>query len=125
MEYVKSDPELGHLYRCRGEGCHLKDRKGVRYCQDELWENRQDNPRLFGPLRQQSAAWKALYRLRQAVERGFKSMKESRRLERHCKRGLQNISLHALMSIVAYSATALVQIQAGRRDYRWMLRKVA
>ena len=125
MEYVRSDPDLGHLYRCRGEGCHLKDRKGVLYCQDELWENRDDNPRLFGPLRQQSAAWKALYRLRQAVERVFKSMKESRRLERHCKRGLRHISLHALMSIVAYSATALVQIQAGRRDYRWMLRKVA
>ena len=125
MEYIRSDPDLGHLYRCRGEGCHLKDPKGVKHCQDELWENRQDNPRLFGPLRQRSAAWKALYRLRQAVERVFKSMKESRRLERHCKRGLRNISLHALMSVVAYSATVLVQMQAGRQDYRWMVRKVA
>ena len=23
MEYVRSDPEKGHLYRCRREGCHL------------------------------------------------------------------------------------------------------
>ena len=39
-------------------------RKGVRYCADEAWENRSDNPRLFGPLPQKSPVWKALYRLR-------------------------------------------------------------
>ena len=66
MDYVRSDPQKGHLYRCRREACHLETRKGVRYCADEVWENRRDNPRLFGPLRQKSPKWKALYRLRQA-----------------------------------------------------------
>ena len=125
MEYVRSDPRRGHLYRCRSEGCRLRDRKGVKYCADELWENRTDNPRLFGPLRQNSAAWKALYRLRQAVERVFKSMKESRRLEDHFIRGLRRIALHAVMSTLGFQATFFVNLLAGESRPRWMVRKVA
>ena len=125
MDYVRSDPQKGHLYRCRREACHLVTRKGVRYCADEVWENRRDNPRLFGPLRQKSPKWKALYRLRQAVERVYKGMKESRRLERHCIRGLRKISLHAAMSVLAFAATVLLKTLAGAPDPRWMVRRVA
>ena len=125
MDYVRSDPQKGHLYRCRREACHLEARKGVRYCRDEVWENRRDNPRLFGPMRQKSPEWKALYRLRQAVERVYKSMKESRRLERHCVRGLRKVSLHAAMSVLAFAATVLVQTLAGDVDQLWMVRRVA
>lgn len=125
MEYVRSDPLQGHLYRCRPEGCYLKVRKGVRHCSDELWENRKDNPRLFGPLRQSSAAWKELYRMRQAVERTYKSLKESRRLERHYVRGLLRVALHAAMSTLSFSATYLVNLLAGAARPRWMVRKVA
>ena len=125
MEYVRSEPGKGHLYRCPPRKCRLKDRKGVRYCHDSQWVNRRDNPRLFGPIRQGSAAWKALYRLRQAVERIFKSMKESRRLERHCVRGLKKISLQASMSTLGFAATFLVKLLAGEERPRWMVRKVA
>ena len=124
MEYVKTDPEKGHLYRCPKGGCHLKTRKGVRYCHDETWVNRKDNPRLFGPVRQGSPEWKALYRRRQAVERVFKSMKESRRLERHFVRGLRKVSLHAVMSALGFSATFLQNLRVGREP-RWMVRHVA
>ena len=124
MEYVDTDPEKGHLYRCPPGGCHLADRKGVRYCHDELWVNRQDNPRLFGPIRQGSPEWTALYRLRQAVERVFKSMKESRRLERHFVRGLRMASLHAAMSALGFAATFLQNLLDGREP-RWMVRRVA
>ena len=71
MEYVRSDPQKGHLYRCPPGGCRLKDRKGVRYCDERQWVNRSDNPRLFGPVRQGNPEWKDLYRLRQSVERVF------------------------------------------------------
>ena len=126
MEYVVSDPEKGHHYRCRAEGCHLKDRKGVLYCKDSLWENRQDNPRVFGPVRRGSSEWKALYGLRQSVERVFKSGKQSRRLENHCVRGLLNISLHGAMSMLVFQATSLARIQAGQQEYmRWQVRRVA
>ena len=79
---------------------------------DELWENRSDNPRLFGPLRQ-------------AVERVFKSLKESRRLERHHVRGLRRVGLHAAMSALGFAATLLVNVLAGAERPRWMVRKVA
>ena len=126
MEYVRSDPERGHLYRCAPGGCHLKDRKsGVRYCDTEVWENRTDNPRLFGPIRQGSAEWKALYRLRQSVERVFKSLKESRRLERHYVRGLRRVGLQASMSTLGFVSTFLVKLCAGQPNPRWMVRKVA
>ena len=112
MEYVRSDPERGHLYRCRG--CHLMDstKGGTRHCDSEVWENGQDL-RLFGILRRGSPEWKSLYGKRQAIERVFKSMKESRRLERHCVRGLRQVTLHALMSTLAYQVTVLVSLLAG------------
>ena len=53
-------------------------------------------------------------------------MKESRRLERHCVRGLRQITLHALMSALAYQATVLVRLEAGEGGrMRLMMRKVA
>ena len=54
MEYVRSDPEMGHLYRCRG--CHLAGsmRGGVIHCDSQVWEDPARNIRLFGggPARQ-------------------------------------------------------------------------
>ena len=53
-------------------------------------------------------------------------MKESRRLERHCVRGLRQITLHAVMSTLAFQATVLVRLQAGEVEWmRWMVRWVA
>ena len=126
MEYVRSDPEKGRLYRCPPAGCKLKDRKGVLHCQDRIWENHQEHSRLFGPVRRGSRAWKDLYGLRQSVERVFKSLKQSRRLEAHCVRGLSNISLHNTMSVLAFQATALARILSGQAEYlRWQVRRVA
>ena len=81
MEYVRSEPEKGHLYRCPAEGCPLKNRKGVVYCQDEYWASPEeiDNPRLVGPIRQNSAEWKVPYAKRQTVERVFNPQPPNRR----------------------------------------------
>ena len=126
MEYVRSDSEKGHLYRCRG--CHLAGsmRGGIRHCDTEIWEDPARNIRLFGVVRRGSQEWKNLYTKRQAIERVFKSMKESRRLERHCIRGLRQVTLHAMMSALAFQATVLVRLRAGEAELmRWMVRKVA
>ena len=127
MEYVRSDPSKGHLYRCRSAGCHLMgSRRGVKYCDDEVWEDPRRNIRLLGVIRRDSEEWKALYAKRQAIERTFKSLKQSRRLERHCVRGLRQITLHSLMSVLVYQITALAHVTAGARpDMRWMVRRVA
>lgn len=126
MEWVASDPERGHLYRCAAGGCHLKSRRGFSHCRYQFWEKRDDNPRVFGPIRRGSREWKALYKMRWSVERVFKSMKESRRLESHCVRGLRKVSLHAAMSALAFQATALERLISGDiESLRWMVRKVA
>ena len=127
MGYVRSDPARGHLYRCQPGGCHLLgSRRGVLYCDDHVWEDPRRNIRLFGVLRRGSAAWKALYAKRQAIERTFKSMKQSRRLERHCTRGLRMIRLHAQMATLAYLTTALAAVRAGELEtMRWQVWKIA
>ncbi len=51
---------------------------------------------------------------------------EESRLERHCMRGLRQITLHALMSALAFQVTALVRVLAGEANMmRWMVRRVA
>ncbi len=128
MEYVRSEDKKGHLYQCPAEGCHLKDsnKGGIRHCDSEVWEDPTRNIRLFGVIRRDGPEWKALYAKRYAIERVFKSMKESRRLERHCIRGLRQITLHAMMSALAFQATALVRVLTGQAHFmRWMVRRVA
>ena len=126
MKYVASDPERGHLYRCSDGGCRLKSRAGFSRCRYQFWEKRDDKPRVFGPVRRGSREWKALYKMRWSVERVFKSMKESRRLESHCVRGLRKVALHVAMSALAFQATALERMRSGDLDsIRWMVRKVA
>ena len=128
MEYLGSDRERGRLYRCPSEGCHLKGSLygGSVHCRDWVWEDPTRDLRLFGVIRRDGPEWKELYTQRQAIERVFKSMKESRRLERHCVRGLRQITLHAFMSALAFQVTALVRILAGESEWmRWQVRKVA
>ena len=126
MQYIRSDPEKGHLYRCTG--CHLaRSRRGVVvHCDTEIWEDPTRNLRLFGAIRRNGSEWKALYAKRWEIERVFRRLKESRRLERHCVRGLRHITLHSLMAMLTYSATVLVRLQAGEADrMRWMVERVA
>ena len=126
MEYVRTDPEKGHLYRCRG--CPLRDSTaGMQpHCNDEHWQDPLENLRLFGAIRRESDEWRALYAKRQAIERTFKSLKQSRRLERHYVRGLDRIRLHCLMAVLTYQATVMVSLKVGAENrMRWMVAKVA
>ena len=121
MDYVRTNGDGRHLYRCTAGGCGLADSIAglAPHCRDEVWEDlgQNQNLRLFGPIRRQSLEWKTLYAKRQAVERTFKSLKESRRLERHCVWGLRQVRLHSLMAVLVYQATALVTVQAGAKPW--------
>ena len=121
MAYITTDANGHHLYRCPREGCHLKDSPhgGIRHCDTEYWQDPSEDIRLFGVIRRDSKRWKALYRKRWAVERLFKTLKESRRLESHCIRGMRQIKLHTLMSTMTYQAGMLAEAKAscqGRRQ---------
>ena len=126
MAYIKTDPVRGHLYRCDPHGCRLRSRRGVLYCNDQTWEAFSDNQRAFPHIARDSAEWKVLYSKRQSIERCFKSLKESRCLSRHHIRGLKMLKAHAMMSVLAHSATALANLRAGQADRMlWQVRKVA
>ena len=129
MEYVGETGEGQYVFRCRSEGCHLKTEgtKATTHCDTVIVENPLDNLRVFGgKTRRGSQEWDDQYSKRWSIERVFKSMKESRRLEEHCVRGLKYITLHALMSTLTYQASALVKVLAGEQEnMRWMVRRVA
>lgn len=97
MEYVATNGAGHHLYRCRREGSPLlAAQSGLRHCDTEYWQDPAEDLRLFGVIRRQSRQWKTLYGKRWKIEQTFKALKESRRLESHCLRGLKPITLHAL-----------------------------
>ena len=129
MEYVETDEATGkRLYICQEGGCHLKQSRkgGVIYCDDEVWEDPSEHLRELGKVQRNTPEWNGYYRKRQAIERVFKSMKQSRRLERHCVRGLNQLTLHTLMSTLTFQATALARVKAGEEKWmRWMQPKVA
>ena len=125
MDRIAHDPDKGWLYRCRTEGCDLKNAKGVRYCDSEVWDKLPASRR-YPRIPRSSPKWKRLYRMRQSVERLFKTLKESRRLASHCSRGLAKVSLHAAMSMLAFQTTVLHWIRTGRTHLlRWMVEPVA
>jgi hypothetical protein len=129
MEFVRTDEKGHYVYRCRQEGCHLKDSKlgGIRHCDIEYAQDPLEDIRLFGwKIRRQSPEWKALYGKRWVLEQLFKTQKQSRRLERHYVRGIESIRQHCLMSTLSLLATALVSAQQQRfEEMRWGTRKVA
>ena len=129
MEYVGQDGEGQDIYRCRSGGCHLKEglHAGIRHCDTVFTEDPTKHLRVLGGnTRRGSREWWALYHKRWSVERVFKSLKESRRLDQHCIRGLKQITLHASMSVLVYQANAVVKARIGRLDeLRWQIRRVA
>ena len=129
MEYTETNPVTGHhRYVCAEGGCHLKGstKGGIAHCDSEVWEDPSGNIRLFGKIRRGSPGWSSHYGKRQAIERIFKSQKESLHLERHCVRGLRHIRLHTLMSTLALQARMLANVRAGRMaEMLWMVDWVA
>jgi IS5 family transposase len=63
-----------------------------------------------------SEEWNALYSKRTAVERVNSKLKEHRRLNSHCHRGLLKVRLHCLMSVLSLATTALAEADANQMN---------
>ena len=120
MEYVATDPEQGHLFRCPAEGCHLKGKIHFsRYCDSEHYEKPEGRLlRIVGLLPRCSEEWKAKYKLRTVIERYFSSAKHSRLMDTHRYLNIFKVSLHVAMSMLSYLSTALAHLKAD--DYAHM-----
>ena len=66
--------------------------------------------------------WKKLYKMRWSIERIFGLAKRNRNLELHCFRGFRKNLLHATLSMLTYSATALAHLNAGDRKRMRVMR---
>ena len=120
MEYVETDPEKGHLFRCPGEGCPLKETvQFTRHCDYEHYEKPEGRLlRIVGLVPRCSEEWKTEYKKRPVIERYFSSAKHSRLLGTHRHLNIFKVSLHVMLSMLAYLATALAHLQAN--DYAHM-----
>ena len=120
MQYVETDADQGHLFKCPSEGCHLKGKVHfTRYCDSEHYEKPEGRLlRIVGLLPRCSEEWKAKYKLRTVIERYFSSAKHSRLMNVHRYLNISKVSLHVAMSMLAYLATALAHLQAD--DYAHM-----
>ena len=117
MDYLGSDSEQGHLFRCPGGGCALKHKVDwSRYCDCEFWEKPEGKLlRTIGILPRFTDEWKLIYRMRTSIERYFRSAKHSRLMNQHqCLEGAK-VSLHVRMSRLAYLSTVLARLKAD--DY--------
>ena len=120
MEYVETDPEKGHLFRCPAEGCDLKGKvHWSRYCDSEHYERPEGRLlRIVGLLPRCSEEWKTKYKQRPIIERHFSSSKHSRLLDTHRYLNIYKVSVHVAMSMLSYLATALAHLKAD--DYAHM-----
>lgn len=120
MEYVETDAEKGHLFRCPANGCPLKETvQFTRHCDYEYYEKPEGRLlRIVGLLPRCSEEWKAEYKKRPSEERYFSSAKHSRLLDTHRYLNGQKVSLHVALSTLAYLATALAHLKAD--DYAHM-----
>ena len=120
MEYVETDAEKGHLFRCPAEGCDLKGRvHWSRYCDSEHYEKPEGRLlRIVGLLPRCSEEWKAEYKKRPSIERYFSSDKHSRLLDTHRYLNVEKVSLHVAMSMLSYLATVLAHLKSD--DYAHM-----
>ena len=80
----------------------------------------------YAPFPYGSKERRAQYAKRSSVEMVNSRLKECRRLERHCFRGLAKVTAHALMSVAVMQATAVAHLAMGDFEtMRWSLRRVA
>jgi len=76
-----------------------------------FWEYRK-----FCSVPRDSDAWNELYSRRTSIERVNSKLKEHRRLNSHCHRGLAKVRLHCLMSVLSLVITALAEANANNID---------
>ena len=120
MEYLGTDQEGNHHFRCPSEGCWLKDRiDWSRYCNSGHSEQPEGKVlRIIGIVPRFTELWRKIYNKRGAIERWFSSSKRSRLLDKHQLLKMGKIRLHANVSMLSWLLTALARLKTD--DYRRM-----
>lgn len=89
------------------------------------WIKPSEDYRRFCPIPRASRRWKVIYDQRQSAEHLFSRLKQHRRLDDHCFRGIEKITLHSLMAALVIQGSALAKLKARkRRELRTCVRKI-
>jgi transposase, IS5 family len=72
--------------------------------------------RKYCSIPRDSTEWNGIYDHRTSIERVNSRLKESRRLNSHCHRGLAKVRIHSLMSVLSLLVTALAEAKTGNLD---------
>lgn len=115
--YRSWDKDKGLQYQCP----HRAGRASCIFsgiCQLKIvWVRPVHDYRRFGyNITRGSEEWQELYHKRTAIERVNSRLKDKRRLDSHCFRGLEKINLHCTFSVLVMNAMALAKVQAGKYD---------
>lgn len=91
-----------------------------------IWVKPSEDYRRFCQIPRASRRWKVIYDQRQSAEHLFSRLKEHRRLDDHCFRGTEKITLHSLIAALVIQGSALAKLKARkRRELRNCVRKIA
>ena len=117
MDFLGTEPDGRHLFRCPEGGCHLKGKTNwSRYCDFDHAEKPEGTKlRIMGTLHRASEEWKRIFKRRPSIERYFSSNKHSRLLDKHQFIGQKRVSLHARMSTLSHLLTSWGRLRAN--DY--------
>jgi hypothetical protein len=113
--YRSWDKSKGLQYQCpekaRRAICPLAEKCPIR----TIWVKPVHDYRRFGyRIKRGTEEFEEIYRKRVAMERVNSRLKDKRRLDSHCFRGLNKIDLHCTLSLIAMNAMALAKVKSGR-----------
>lgn len=124
--YRSWDRNKGLQYQCPEKAgraiCPLAEKCPIKM----MWVKPVHDYRRFGyRIKRGTEEFTFIYRKRVAVERVNSRLKDKRRLDSHCLRGLQKLNLHCTLSVIAMNAMALAKLDAGKpMEIRLSTRKV-
>jgi hypothetical protein len=115
--YRSWDKDKGLQYQCPEKAgraiCPVSEKCSIK----TMWVKPVHDYRRFGyRIKRGTEEFAAIYRKRVAVERVNSRLKDKRRLDSHCIRGLEKVNLHCTLSVLAMNAMALAKVQTGNLD---------
>ena len=124
--YKSWDKDKGLQYQCPERAgraiCPLAEKCSIK----RIWIRPIHDYRRFGyRIKRGTEEFTDIYKKRVAVERVNSRLKDKRRLDSHCLRGLPKLDLHCTLSVLAMDAMALAKAQSGQlSEVRNSTRKV-
>lgn len=117
LVYRSWDKSKGLQYQCPEKAgkarCPLAEKCRLKM----VWVHPIRDYRRFGyRIPRNSVEWLELYHKRVAVERTVSRLKDKRRLNSHCFRGIKMVNLHCTLAIMIMQAMALARVKAGELD---------